>query len=64
MPSPIPVRKRSLMKDSVLGQSREISKQDGRPVKKDELTNGAQLVSRARVALPKPLPKGTAPTLA
>jgi hypothetical protein len=64
MPSPIPVRKRSLIKDSVLDQSREMSERDSRSVKKNELTNDARVVSRARVALPKPLPKGTAPTLA
>lgn len=64
MPSPTPVRKRSLIKDSVLDQGREISQGDGRSVKKGELTNDARVVSRARVALPKPLPKGTAPTLA
>ena len=64
MPSPIPVRKRSLIKNSVLDESREVSEQGGPTVKKAELTNDTRVVSRARVALPKPLAKGTAPTLA
>ena len=64
MPSPTPVRKRSLIEDSVLDESRETPEQNGPTVKKAELTNDTQVVSRAKVVLPKPLPKGTAPTLA
>jgi hypothetical protein len=64
MPSPSSVRKRSLIKDSVLDHSQERAEQDGPSVKKADVTNDSRVVSRARVALPKPLPKGTAPTLA
>jgi len=64
MPSPNPVRKRSLIKDSVMDQNGEISGRDAPSIKKTDLTNEARVVSRARVTLPKPLKKGTAPTLA
>ena len=64
MPSPSPVRKRSLIRESVLDHSQATSERDAPSVKKANLTNGERVVSRAKVALPKPLPKGTAPTLA
>jgi hypothetical protein len=64
MPSPSPVRKRSLIRDSVLDHSQEISGRDAPSVKKADLANDERMVSRAKVALPKPLRKGTAPTLA
>jgi len=64
MPSPTPVRKRSLINDGVLDHSRETSERDAPSLKKADLTNDARVVSRAKVVLPKPLRKGTAPTLA
>ena len=64
MPSPDPVRKRSLIEDRVIDQNHEISGRDARSAKKADLTNEARVVSRVRVALPKPLRKAVAPTLA
>jgi hypothetical protein len=64
MSSTNPVRKRSLIKDSVLDHNAQTDGQHAASVKRPELTNEARVVSRARVTLPKPLPKGNAPTLA
>ncbi len=64
MSSTNPVRKRSLIKDSVLDHNSEIDGQRAASDKRPDLTNATRVVSRARVTLPKPLPKGTAPTLA
>lgn len=64
MPSLNPVRKKSIINDGLMDQNGEISGRDNPPIKSTGLANQAQIVSRARVTLPKPLKKGTAPTLA